>query len=500
MTSKQTEQQVKLDAFLEPARLQVDCQENDKSTIMPNSKVKTPGPKPGKCGPEDNRKRSSSHFSPQGDSPDYKVSKAADLPAWDEDDDGDENDEADAALRNGETENRECAQSNVPIICDPVLSYIVFALQKGTVENVRKAVLCHFSMNQIAYAKCALWDTVDDQLLGKLQCRRSTKNRTEEEANIYDILNAITKLDKSGKMPVITIKAMDLGLIPRSHPEELNNISLVDRLARIEKKIEQMQECVGKNEQNIQELKSAGEKSGNSETDHSRLTATNEPGSGSYMHNRSAVHAPAIHVEDSIWNVNASRADKTKADNIVSEHVYPYKHALGLTHRAGHVSRDRGFGYGHNLHTEQSNVVAQPSALGLRGSNISLATNNSVDSEGFKVVKNKKKVRRDRRVVTGQKLDSSCIIKGAPEPNRDLFISRLVKETKDSDLERYVRDSGFTVNDLECISHPDAKMKSFRMSVPKSEFPKLLSDSLWPSGVRVRKYIPPPKEDRSVNK
>ena len=48
------------------------------------------------------------------------------------------------------------------------------------------------------------------------------------------------------KLPVVLIDSRDLGVIPSSHPEELNNISLVDRLNRLEARLSGVQEVLDK--------------------------------------------------------------------------------------------------------------------------------------------------------------------------------------------------------------------------------------------------------------
>ena len=71
------------------------------------------------------------------------------------------------------------------------------------------------------------------------KCRRvGSTIRPEHEAHLQDILHA---LDKRQKMPTVAICALQLHLIPRSHPEELNNVSLLDRLNQLEKKITNVQ-------------------------------------------------------------------------------------------------------------------------------------------------------------------------------------------------------------------------------------------------------------------
>ena len=68
------------------------------------------------------------------------------------------------------------------------------------------------------------------------------------------------------------------------------------------------------------------------------------------------------------------------------------------------------------------------------------------------------------------------------------FIANVDNEVLTSDFERYVKSKGFTVEELQCVSHNDAKNKSFRLRVSANEFAKLFEGELWPNGVIVRKF------------
>ena len=120
----------------------------------------------------------------------------------------------------------------------------------------------------------------------------------------------------------------------------------------------------------------------------------------------------------------------------------------------------------------------------------------SVDTDGFRIPaevakKARRQERHRRKIITGNATSCAGRFKGAPEPNRDLFIFRVHPSTDISDLRVYVLDAGFDVRALDCISNAKAKYKSFRLTVPASQFADLFNESLWPSGVRVRKYVPP---------
>ena len=90
------------------------------------------------------------------------------------------------------------------------------------------------------------------------------------------------------------------------------------------------------------------------------------------------------------------------------------------------------------------------------------------------------------------------MVKGAPEPVRDVFIYRVSKDTVTETLIKFVKGNKFNVINLSCVSNNDAKYKSFKLSIPVSEYDKILDDSMWPIGVRVRRYYAP-KYDTTKN-
>ena len=96
---------------------------------------------------------------------------------------------------------------------------------------------------------------------------------------------------------------------------------------------------------------------------------------------------------------------------------------------------------------------------------------------------------KNSRIIRGS--GNFANIKGAPERTRYLFIYRVDKSTDDKDVEDHIRNHEFTVKSLSCISNDESKFKSFKLTVPVSEFKKLFDNTLWPNGVSVRPFVPP---------
>ena len=368
-------------------------------------------------------------------------------------------------------------------ICDPLLAYVVFALNSGTQDAIKKAVLGFFTNVQILSAKSKLWSKVGDNIIGKRQNRKSSSVRSEEEANVLDIITALIKLDRADQLPNVVISATDLGCIPRSHPEELNNISLVDRLAKLEHKVSEMKNIICKNSIDIESLTSKFQD----------ITETTD---------ECAMDTHQITVKDTESQPD-SYATVVKEAPLSFKSIY---HSSPLRNETGRgrgrpTARGRGRG-GMSTSMAASNLLAPKEVSRLRGSTASLASrdseihNCSNDSEGFRLSSNelRKKYRREnlrKKTIEGKSVVAISGVKGAPEPSRDVFIYRLDKETKTSDLETYIESKGFEIRKLECVSHDEARCKSFKLSVPKSEFEKVLDAEMWPKGISVRQFFPP---------
>lgn len=83
---------------------------------------------------------------------------------------------------------------------------------------------------------------------------------------------------------------------------------------------------------------------------------------------------------------------------------------------------------------------------------------------------------------------SDCPIKGAPEPLRYIFLSRIVGDTDESNLKSYLKQKNIVVKVIEQMSHPESKFKAFKIAVPRSNYHAMFSVDLWGDGVNVNKF------------
>ena len=62
-------------------------------------------------------------------------------------------------------------------------------------------------------------------------------------------------------------------------------------------------------------------------------------------------------------------------------------------------------------------------------------------------------------------------------------------DTVVSDISDLIKSNGFHVREVNCISNPSAKYKSFKLSVLASQLDSVLTDTFpWPEGVCVRRF------------
>ena len=95
-----------------------------------------------------------------------------------------------------------------------------------------------------------------------------------------------------------------------------------------------------------------------------------------------------------------------------------------------------------------------------------------------------------RKSVQGKQMDLTCSVELLNLA--DLFIYRFLQDATEDSIKENVAEARYEVRLIKQMSHADAKFKSFRLSVPASQYQSLRSDDdFWPRGVRVKHFIPP---------
>lgn len=419
-----------------------------------------------------------------------------------------------------ELQDTDIENTTTPTIINPLLAYMWFAMQGGTASNIRDTVLGHFTTDAIVEAKNALWDNSPTEVIGERLRRKDSTVRSEKEAHAQDILSALTKLDKSDQMPTILLEATSLAFIPRFHPEEINNASLIHRITLLEEKFTNLQEIM---DRTVCENIAIKDQLHRAKPTFAEMVQTSPV---SQLKVTSSV-PPAIVIQhatpqelDTEDHPIVSREADLVDNNVVEGPTNRLPSTRGRPTRGGN-RRGRGLSCGGRGGHAGSQLEANRSPSIDRRSTRSDFSQNSDNSSAHRGTESSQLEREDdnaneyrlpwrtqkqerrqqksrHKVVTGNGRTSVGSFKGAREQVISLFIYMVDQATLTKDFKVYLADFGIPIHDLACVSHPDSKHKSFRLSVPASHYKDLLDPELWPIGVKVRKYVTPSSQ-RSTN-
>ena len=111
----------------------------------------------------------------------------------------------------------------------------------------------------------------------------------------------------------------------------------------------------------------------------------------------------------------------------------------------------------------------------------SLISNNSRQNDGFVTQKR----RRPRKPPVRGNANTQGPLKGAPEPSRDIFVYRVLPETDETMVGKYMFDSNVVIREIKRISKDEARFKSFKVTITRPDLPKVLKPDFFPEGVCV---------------
>ena len=104
-------------------------------------------------------------------------------------------------------------------------------MNNSNIMNIKKIASKFYTAEEILEAKKFLWK-ISGPDLKKYTERRNTEQRSCVEANMNDIIDALTELDAKSKLPLFV--ARNVEKIPDRQPEEINLLSIINRVNKLE--------------------------------------------------------------------------------------------------------------------------------------------------------------------------------------------------------------------------------------------------------------------------
>ena len=324
-----------------------------------------------------------------------------------------------------------------PVLVNPVLVYGYLRLKKASYQETRDSLIATFGDSEFGHAKDALWQHLQDEkgdckrFLGEKHKRKNSTARTATQADCEDILKALSTLEKSGKMPPLAISADELLFLPPVMPQLI----------------------------------------------HSKR------------------HSLAL--EDVQEQVRLSREDMKRS--LASFHEAQEKMATELLQLRTRLDEP------HNLDSIAASVKppslmqvmppAQPDVAPNRTyANVTTTRPSGRENDPpAKFRQDWTKVKRRKvKVITGTQTggDQGRFL-GSP-PVSSLFVFRVQKGATVADLRQWLENSKkVNVVAIRLMSHPDAALSSFKVTVVKESVKDVLqADFGWPENVKVRRFTP----------
>jgi hypothetical protein len=278
--------------------------------------------------------------------------------------------------------------------------------------------------------------------------RQNITSKKGSSATINDVVDAMAKISglQMHDVPRFVVDYMKLGRIPRSKPSEKCSISMCDRLARLEAR-------VSATENEMVEL---------------ALRVNQE------TPRRPFFSEVAARPPDDVPRSSSPRGAEggSKQAPAPKPSVIPKK----LSPHGTQQQIDWG----------AVSVPTQTSAPPPQADNAADSEKGSAkqDSDGMTLVVNKRKLRRAQQTIRGTG-SKTLGLRGAPEPSRDIFVYRVLKQYGEGDIRDHLKNNGVEARSIQRTSHDDAKFRSFHVEISKSDLPKVMVPAFWNDGVCV---------------
>ena len=331
-----------------------------------------------------------------------------------------------------------------PVVLNPVLTFVADGLNHSTEEEVKTVCRLFYSIDELVSAKKILWAVDDQRNLGRMVNRRDSQKRSEKEQVLADIFDAITTLSDADALPPFAVTAGDLGRIPKIKPHEMLPVSAYERLASLEEQMAVVMSLCTR----PQPLPAAAEEE---------------------IANLRPLPERVAHLEQLV----AANSALTYAQAVSTEAPFQQQAPKPSHLQQSPTSRPTIPKVAHDIPEHTNAMHRRPT-----------------DKDGFTEANRKRKGKRPRKDRVMGAL-TSCKLKGAPLPTRDIYVGRLLSHYDAKDIEDHASAEGLQCLEVERLSSASAPYASFRIRVCLSEEKRAFSSHMWPTGAVIGKFYSP---------
>ena len=352
------------------------------------------------------------------------------------------------------------------VVVNEVLCYATQYMNTSTREQLMKCMKRFYTYDEILEAKKILYDSYQP-VKGEFPHRKSSTNRSELLAHLEDLLTSLYDLDQNN----VTFRyaAINLKRIPVGDPSECDYLAIAEKLSILENRMFSLETVASENKVNI-------------------------------IHNKDMAKFPGISPEMAKFlGISPTGSPKPQRRPNMRSHNYSEETQLAVL-SADDDTQPKSLNKSLMMGTQSKADDQMGSRLTWfqkQRASVSIDTGPkiSVDKEEFHQPKEqiRRQERKRRQIIKGTGV--STRIKGAPPPEKEYFVYRVVKGTTVTDMSEYLTEKNIEFSSLEKVSNDNAKFCSFKLCVPFDSVGKITNASVWPEGISVRRFFKRPQND-----
>jgi len=370
----------------------------------------------------------------------------------------------DGIAADGQCEKCKQTDSVPELIINEVLTYVFHVFGQSSQDSMKKTLRAFYDDEEIHKAKECLWISYGEELLGKTPKRQGSAQKSTKDFEIDDIIKAVEVIDRKKMMNIkVMFCAVNIARVPIFKPEEVDMISVLDRLAVIEQQVGAVMQDVTLHTTQISGLNGDIQRA----LSYKAAVVANvgqQKCLGTTSNNMGTAGAAAAKIpvkksdrRDDTGNIQKQTTDdQNDAAEIQAKVVVENSNGL---HRHGQENGEQG--------NKDEN---------------SGKTSNEGDgqNEGFQF----QRVQRRKQMVLG-KNSSHGGVKAAPQ-TKTLALTNITCDTSDDDVEKFVKSVGSTLSFRKAYNLEKMHTKQFTFLLLQKDVETFLDADKWPVGVCCR--------------
>ena len=396
-----------------------------------------------------------------------------------------------------------------PCILNGLLYYVGTVIQNSTRDKIVRLIVSFYNNNDIINAKRILWSTCDKSVIGDYYSRNNSPNRSQSEANTIDIIEAMVRLDQKSVMPKFAASFTDK--VPLRYPEELNLLCISERLNKVEAVISTQTDIIASHDNKISKLNSFNNlcRSKIMKSTESNMTNINSEIKRNDTSSDNNCKSP----DTRLTKMNTPSSSK-KAEDIPEGSLNKPPTAKGNNNNPindGNTNENQSVSSQINVNLSyaqrtQTNNSDSDTANNVKAAENSeptyrIVNNKIIDENGYELVVNNNNKKIIEQINNNNKINTfsgpSNNVKQAISDQNETFTGKKPSTTVDMWIYRIVEGNCTAISDhfskreikilqITKVSNDEAKYKSFKIKILKTDVSKVRSKGFLPENVGIK--------------